>query len=176
MALHERIALQAGSIGIRAELNAVEVYAEHASRLLKLFFQQGRELLAKDQLQPESNPEGMDRTQFPDVPLALPPSQLPCETSCKADHKRPSVREVFLRWPVISASLSHGALRPSRMLKNPSGLSFRGVRQPTGDEESRKSVASRARFLASPWTVRSRASLGMTTFTKVFQHPVRRMM
>ena len=45
------------------------------------------------------------------------------------------------------------------MLKNPPRLSFRGA---AGDEESRKSFASRARFLAS---------LGMTTFTKVFQHP-----
>jgi hypothetical protein len=35
------------------------------------------------------------------------------------------------------------------------------------------SFACRARFLASPWTGRSRASLGMTTFTNVFQHPAR---
>jgi len=50
-------------------------------------------------------------------------------------------------------------LRSSRMLKNPSNLSFRGA---AGDEESRKSFVSRARFLA--W-------LGMTAITKVFQHP-----
>jgi toxin ParE1/3/4 len=49
----------------------------------------------------------------------------------------------------------------SRMLKNPSWLSFRGA---AGDEESRESFVFRARFLAS---------LGMTTFTGVFQHPVR---
>ena len=49
----------------------------------------------------------------------------------------------------------------NRMLKNPSSLSFRGA---AGDEESRKSFVSRARFLAS---------LGMTTFTDVFQHPAR---
>ena len=48
------------------------------------------------------------------------------------------------------------------MLKNPSWLSFRGA---AGDEESRKSFVFRARFLAS---------LGMTSFTEVFQHPARR--
>ena len=51
----------------------------------------------------------------------------------------------------------------SRMLKNPPRLSFRGA---AGDEESRPDQigVSRARFLAS---------LGMTTFIKVFQHPAR---
>ena len=39
MALHDRIALQAGSIGIRAELNAAEVYADYAGGLLKRSFQ-----------------------------------------------------------------------------------------------------------------------------------------
>jgi hypothetical protein len=33
------------------------------------------------------------------------------------------------------------------MLKNPSSLSFRGVRQPTDDGESLNSFVSRARFL-----------------------------
>ena len=47
-----------------------------------------------------------------------------------------------------------------RMLKNPSSLSFRGAE---GDEESRKSFVPTARFLAS---------LGMTAFRRVFQHPV----
>ena len=35
MALHDRIVLQADSIGTRAELNSVELCPEHASRLLK---------------------------------------------------------------------------------------------------------------------------------------------
>jgi hypothetical protein len=95
MALHERIALQAGSIGGRAELNGAEVYADGADGLRKRSFRQKSEPRAKGELQPESNPEGVDRKQFPDVPSALPPSQLPRETSCKADHRRPSVREVF---------------------------------------------------------------------------------
>jgi hypothetical protein len=40
MALHDRIALQADSIGTQAELNSAEFCAEHASRLLKPSFQQ----------------------------------------------------------------------------------------------------------------------------------------
>jgi hypothetical protein len=55
------------------------------------------------------------------------------------------------------------AQNPNRMLKNPSSLSFRGA---AGDKESRKSFVCRARFLAS---------LGMTAFTKVFQHPAKRL-
>jgi uncharacterized protein involved in outer membrane biogenesis len=53
----------------------------------------------------------------------------------------------------------------SRMLENPSSLSFRGAE---GDEESRMSIVSRARFLpfAPLW-------VGMTTVTKVFQHPAK---
>jgi tRNA(adenine34) deaminase len=50
------------------------------------------------------------------------------------------------------------------MLKNPSSLSFRGA---AGNEESRKSVVSRARFLpfAPLW-------VGMTTSANVLQHSV----
>ena len=65
------------------------------------------------------------------------------------------------RWPI------------SRMPKKPPALSFRAV---AGDEESRRPCVCRARFLASPWTVQSRVSLGMSrlgVFTGVFQHPVR---
>ena len=66
-------------------------------------------------------------------------------------------------WPALVLRRRHQSF--SRMLKNPPSLSFRGVRQPTDEEESRPDQigVSRARFLAS---------LGMTTFTKVFQHPV----
>jgi beta-glucosidase len=53
------------------------------------------------------------------------------------------------------------AEKPSRMLKSPPSLSFRGA---TGDEESRKSFVSRARFTAP---------LGMTAPIGVFQHPAR---
>ena len=60
----------------------------------------------------------------------------------------------------LPARASAVALTFGRLLKNPSSLSFRGA---AGGEESRKAFVSRARFLAS---------LGMTAFTKVFQHPV----
>jgi hypothetical protein len=95
MALHDRIALQAGSIGIRAELNAAEVYADFAGGLRKRLFRQKSELFAKEKLQPKGIPEGVYRKQLPDAPLALSPSQFPRQTSCKADHKRPSVSGVF---------------------------------------------------------------------------------
>ena len=47
MALHDRIALQAGAIGIRTELSAAEVYADNAGQLRKRLLRQKRELLAK---------------------------------------------------------------------------------------------------------------------------------
>jgi membrane-associated phospholipid phosphatase len=46
----------------------------------------------------------------------------------------------------------------------PKDLSFRGVPRPRDDEESRRSLVSRAGFLAS---------LGMTRLTDVFKHPAR---
>jgi len=97
MALHDRIALQAGSIGIRTELNAAEVYAGYSGGLRQRLLRQESELLAKEELRSKGIPEGVYRKQFPPVPrVALPPSQFPHETSCQADHKRPSVSGVFL--------------------------------------------------------------------------------
>jgi hypothetical protein len=91
MAPQERTALQVGSIGMRAD---AEVCTEHASSVLEPFLQRESELLAKEKLQPKGIPEGPCRKQFPDIPLALPPSQFSSETWCNADHKRPSVNEV----------------------------------------------------------------------------------
>jgi hypothetical protein len=97
MALHDRIALQVGAIGIRTELNAGEAYADYAGGLRKRLLRQKSELLAKEELRPKGIPEGVCRKQFPHVPrVALPPSQFPHETSCKTDHKRPSVSGVLL--------------------------------------------------------------------------------
>ena len=97
MALHDRIALQAGSIGNRAELNAAEVFADYVGGLRKRLLRQESELLAKEEMRSKGIPEGVYRKQFPHVPrAALPPSQFPHETSCQADHKRPSVSGVFL--------------------------------------------------------------------------------
>jgi len=66
-----------------------------------------------------------------------------------------------------------GLFSTRRMLKNPSSPSadgsFRGVRQPTDDEESRKSFVSRARFL--PFAALRVGMSRLGDFTKVFQHP-----
>ncbi|MGB7593620.1 MAG: hypothetical protein WCD04_21530 [Terriglobia bacterium] len=97
MALHDRIALQAGAIGIRSELNAAEVFADYAGGLRQRLSRQESELLVQEELRSKGIPEGVYRKQFPHVPrAALPPSQFPYETSCQADHKRPSVSGVFL--------------------------------------------------------------------------------
>ena len=97
MALHDRIALQAGALGIRTELNAAEVYAGYSGGLRKRLLRQESELLAKEELRSKGIPEGVYRKQFPHGPrAALPPFQFPHETSCQADRKRPSVSGVFL--------------------------------------------------------------------------------
>jgi len=96
MALHDRIALQAGAIGIRTELSAAEVYADNAGQLRKRLLRQKRELLAKRNCCRRTSPEGVYRKQFlPGPRVALPPFKFPLETSCKVDHKRPSVSGVF---------------------------------------------------------------------------------
>ncbi|MGD0010048.1 MAG: hypothetical protein ABSE93_16060 [Terriglobia bacterium] len=85
MALHERIVLQVGCIGIRAELNAAEVHADYAGGLRQRLFRQKSELLAKEELRSKGIPEGVYRKPVLPVPrVALPPSQFPYETSCKA--------------------------------------------------------------------------------------------
>jgi uncharacterized protein involved in outer membrane biogenesis len=77
----------------------------------------------------------------------------------------------------LSAFTESASLRPAQpasgMLNNPAGMSFRGVRQPTDDEESRPDQigASRTRFLAPSWTGQSGASLGMTAPTKISPRP-----
>jgi len=84
-------------------------------------------------------------------------------TTCKDITNRRRREGPHLAWLAVNGRryTTCDSLLFSRMLKNPSNLSFRGA---AGDEESRTSFVCRARFLAS---------LGMTTFTKVFQHPVR---
>ena len=88
MALHDRIVLQAGAIGIRSELNAAEVFADYAGGLRQRLSRQESELLVQEELRSKGIPEGVYRKQFPHVPrAALSPSQFPHETSCQADHK-----------------------------------------------------------------------------------------
>jgi len=97
MAPHEQIALEACSFGIRGELSTVEVDSDHASRVLKHYFQQKNELLAKEKLRQNRILEEMYGKHFPDFPLAVAPCRLPKEIPRKADPKRPSVDMVFPR-------------------------------------------------------------------------------
>lgn len=97
MAPQELSALMARSIGIRAELSASEVNSDHASRVLKHCLQQKNELHAKEKLRQKRILEEVYRKHFPNVPLAVPPCQLPKEIPCKADPKRASVNKVFSR-------------------------------------------------------------------------------
>ncbi len=97
MAPHELMALEACSIGIRADLNASEVNSDHASGVLKHCLQQKNELHAKEKLRQKRILQEVYRKHFPDVPLAVPPCQLPKEIPCKADPKRASVNKVFSR-------------------------------------------------------------------------------
>jgi hypothetical protein len=71
------------------------------------------------------------------------------------------------RVPEFASAVCQNSRGSSSMLKKPSSLSFRGVPQARDDEESRKSCAFRARLLSR------NCGIGMTTFTRVFQHPAR---
>jgi hypothetical protein len=82
MALHDRIAGRAGSIGTRAELNPAECGTERASRLSKPFFQQKNKLLAKEIMQPKDIPDGVYGRHFLDVLLILPPLYTQCPSFC----------------------------------------------------------------------------------------------
>jgi len=113
MAPHELIALEACSSGIRVEMNASEVNSDHASRVLKECLQQKNELLAKEKLRQKHILEEVYRKHFPDVPLAIPPCQLPKQIPCKADPKRASVNMVFSR--AIEACDGEKDATPMRM-------------------------------------------------------------
>jgi len=89
MALHERIALQVRSLGIRTELNTAGVFAAYAGGPRKCLYPQSCKPLAKGEFQPESSTEGLDRKQFLDVPLPVPPCQLSPAFSLTADHDFP---------------------------------------------------------------------------------------
>jgi rubrerythrin len=92
---HELTASEALGVAIRAEIDASEIYTELANRVPNPFLQQKINLLAKEELQHKRILEEAFKAQFPEVPLALPSSQLPKEISCTADRKRLSVSEVL---------------------------------------------------------------------------------
>lgn len=93
MAAHGLIASEAPGVGIRAEMDASEVYAELASRVSNPFLHKEAELLAKEELQHKPIIEEAYHRHFPEVPLALPHSQIPKQVSCKTDWERLSVKK-----------------------------------------------------------------------------------
>jgi rubrerythrin len=95
MVAHELTALEALGVGIRAEIDAAEFYSELGNRVSNPFLQQKILLLAKEELQHKRLLEEAYHQKFPDVPLALPTSQLPKQISCKADREQLSITEVL---------------------------------------------------------------------------------
>ncbi len=95
MAPHELTALEALGVGIRAEIDASELYSELAKRVSNPFLREKILLLAKEEVQHKRLLEEAYQRQFPEVPLALPPSQLPKQISGKADREQLSVTEVL---------------------------------------------------------------------------------
>ena len=88
-------ALEALGIAIRAEQDASEVYSELADRVSNPYLEQKIETLAKEELQHKRILEDAYQKQFSEVPLVLPPSQLPKALTCKADRDRLSVKEIL---------------------------------------------------------------------------------
>ena len=84
-------------IGVRAEQNGREADSDRASRVPNHFLQQKHALLTRDKLRQKCILEEVPRKYFPNVPLALPPCQLPIEIPCQADSKRASVNLDFSR-------------------------------------------------------------------------------
>jgi len=95
MGIEELTALEALGVAIRAEQDASEVYSDLALRVGNELLRQKIELLAKEELQHKRILEEMYKKQFTDVPLLLPPSQLPKEISCKTERDQLSVRDIL---------------------------------------------------------------------------------
>ena len=92
---HELTAVEALGVAIRAEIDASELYAELATRVPNPFLQQKILLLSKEELQHKRILEEAYKTHFPEVPLALPTSQLPKAISCRADREQLSASEIL---------------------------------------------------------------------------------
>lgn len=97
MAPHGLNAPEGCSIGIRAELNACEADPDQPSRVPGLCHRQKNEFFTKDKLPLKRILEEVYRKHFPNVPLALPPFQLPNYIPSQADPKRASLNLVFSR-------------------------------------------------------------------------------
>lgn len=88
-------ALEALGIAIRAEIDAAEVYTELAARIGNPFLQQKILTLAKEEQQHRRILEEAYRSQFQEVPLALPDSRLAAEFSTPTLRDQLSVKEVL---------------------------------------------------------------------------------
>ena len=87
--------LEALAVAIRAEADAAELYAELAARVENVTLRQKIDLLAKEELQHKRLLEEQYSKQFPDVPLVLPPSQLPREICSKTERDHMSVKDIL---------------------------------------------------------------------------------
>lgn len=88
-------ALEALGVAIRAEADASEIYREVAGRIGNQLFQQRVLLLANEELQHKRILEETYKRQFPDVPLALPESQLPQAICTRELRQHLSIREIL---------------------------------------------------------------------------------
>jgi len=88
-------ALEALGIAIRAETDAAEIYREVAGRIGNRLPQERVLLLANEELQHKRILEEAYSQQFPDVPLALPGSQLPKTICTRALRGQLSIREIL---------------------------------------------------------------------------------
>jgi rubrerythrin len=89
-------ALEALGIAIRAETDAAEIYSELAARTGNPLLKQRIVLLAKEESQHRRILEEQYKAQFPEVALALPPSQLPKVVATRSEREQLSWKD-FLR-------------------------------------------------------------------------------
>lgn len=95
MVAEDFTALEALGWAIRAEIDTSEVYVELAARVGNPTLSQRIELLAKEEVQHQRILERAYEQRFPEVPLQLPPSQLPKRFSCRSLRAEMSRKEVL---------------------------------------------------------------------------------
>lgn len=88
-------ALEALGIAIRAAADASEIYREVARRIGNPFLRRRVVALANEEVQHKRILEEAYGKQFPDVPLALPESQLPKEMCTRELRDRLSVQQIL---------------------------------------------------------------------------------
>jgi len=112
MALDEWSTRRAGPVGMRAELHGAGVYTGFAPCPRERSWRKKSEGGAKGELPPASPPERLNRDQLAGIAFAFPPSSLPLEIPCPADHQRVSARRAL--FPIVQNERSWVSLRPAR--------------------------------------------------------------